>query len=104
MTTNTSESFNCLMKRFIEWKERPIDSLCLALYNLSKTFIMEIIRGRYGRGEYTIREEFRKNYNLVEDAPNPTYLENPEMEAQIFARLREAKKNVEAAKVNRQLS
>ena len=104
MTTNTSESINCLMKRFIEWKERPIDSLCLALYNLSKTFIMEIIHGRYGRGEYTIREEFRKNYNLVEDAPNPNYLENPETEAQIFARLREAKKNVEAAKVNRQLS
>jgi hypothetical protein len=40
----------------------------------------------------------------VEDAPNPTYLENLETEAQIFARLRETKKNVEAAKVNRQLS
>jgi hypothetical protein len=40
----------------------------------------------------------------VEDAPNPTYFKYPETEAQIFARLREAKKNVKAAKVNRQLS
>ena len=103
VTTNTSKSFNCLMKRFTAWKERPIDTLCLSLYNLLKSFIMEIIRGRYGMGEYIIRQHLRAIYDFIKDSPNPTYLGNPESEEQIFDLLKNAKKMLLEAKVNQKL-
>ena len=64
---------------------------------------MEIIRGRYGMGEYIIRQHLRAIYDFIKDSPNPTYLGNPESEEQIFDRLKNAKKMLLEAKVNQKL-
>ena len=88
VTTNISESFNCLMKRFMDWTDRPIDVLCVAFYRLAKTFVMEFIRGRYRKGNYTIRSSVSHLYNIRDNPPDPAMLEKVDKEREIFDRLR----------------
>ncbi|XP_046449334.1 uncharacterized protein LOC124197832 isoform X2 [Daphnia pulex] len=58
LTTNQSESFNCTMKRFGGWKRSPVDLMAISLMRLDKFFQIKIARGRYGLGEYTLKEDF----------------------------------------------
>lgn len=53
-TTNASESFNALMKRYQMNKQYPDDSLVLSFYHLSQCFCIEILRSRYGMGLWTL--------------------------------------------------
>ena len=55
--TNSSESFNAVLKRLSEWKERPLDVVVQSFSNLCQYYDVEILRGRYGLGDWTLRPE-----------------------------------------------
>ena len=59
VTNNAAESLNAVIKRLLDWKELPIDSLCLSLYYLQsfyfaevQFYFAEIQRGMIGVTEY----------------------------------------------------
>ncbi len=52
MTTNQSESLNCVIKDLNNWKEYPIDAMVLSLFHLSQYYNVEILRGRYNYGQH----------------------------------------------------
>ena len=54
ISTNQSESFNFVLKKLQDWKEAPIDALCLSLLRLCQFYIAEIKRGYSGLGNYTL--------------------------------------------------
>jgi hypothetical protein len=56
VTTNQSESFNCVLKRIQEWKEAPVDAMALSLFRLSQFHVIEVRRGQSGNGGYRLRE------------------------------------------------
>ena len=57
ITTNQSESFNALLKRYGQWREAPLDSMVLGLYFLQSYHHNEIQRGYGGIGSYTLFSE-----------------------------------------------
>ena len=48
VTNNQSQGFNTVMKGFQGWKEVPVDSFVLALYQLQSYYFNEIQRGLAG--------------------------------------------------------
>ena len=58
VTTNLSEGFNTLLKHYEHWKEAPLDSMILGLYQLQVYFYNEIQRGYSGLGSYSLSSEF----------------------------------------------
>jgi len=48
VTNNQSESFNKVIKEFQSWKEAPLDSFVLAMYQLQVYYCNEIKRGLAG--------------------------------------------------------
>ena len=62
LTTNMSESFNCVMKRFKGWKKSPIDVMVLDLWKIAKFFHVRVLRGLYRRGDYTLRDHLVVQY------------------------------------------
>src|SRR6218665_3892502 len=54
ITTNQSESYNFVLKKLQDWKEAPIDALCLSLFRLCQFYIAELERGYAGLGNYTL--------------------------------------------------
>ena len=48
VTNNQAESFNAVLKRIQRWREVPIDSIVLAVYNLQAYYHNEIQRGFAG--------------------------------------------------------
>ena len=61
---------NAILKRFVHWKKSPVDTLILALVEISASFYLEILRGRWlplGRGDYHLRQEFAALYDLEKD-------------------------------------
>lgn len=67
--TNSSESFNCVLKRLQEWREVPIDTIAHGFEYLCKFHEVEILRGRYNMGTYRIRPHLAKLYNREIDKP-----------------------------------
>ena len=59
VTSNQSEGFNWLMKDLNNWKEGPIDSVVLSFRFLQQYFLGEIMRGKAGVGNFTLRDEHR---------------------------------------------
>ena len=49
VTNNQAEGFNRVMKDFQQWKEAPLDSFVLALYQLQAFYYNEIQRDLAGR-------------------------------------------------------
>jgi len=49
VTNNQAEGFNRVMKDFQQWKEAPLDSFVLALYQLQAFYYNKIQRGLAGR-------------------------------------------------------
>ena len=66
VTNNAAESLNAVIKRLLDWKEVPVDSLCLSLYYLQSFYFAEIQRGMIGVGEYKLRKEFQ----VLQQDPN----------------------------------
>ena len=58
ITTNQSESFNCVNKRLNDWKEAPVDVMALSLFRLAQFHNLEVQRGRLGLGEYQLRDNY----------------------------------------------
>ena len=65
VTSNQSEGFNWLMKDLNNWKEGPIDSVVLSFRFLQQYFLGEIMRGKAGVGNFTLRDEHRARQNLL---------------------------------------
>ena len=57
-TTNQSEGFNTVMKRFDKWKEAPLDSVIFSLYQLQTYYYNEIQRGLCQCGDYKLTTDF----------------------------------------------
>ena len=58
VTNNQSEGFNRVMKEFQGWKEAPVDSFILALYQLQSYYFNEIQRGLVGMYMYMYMNAF----------------------------------------------
>lgn len=58
VTTNMSEGFNTVIKRFLKWKEVPVDVLVHSLQELQSYHLNEIQRAMCGLGQYHLRKEF----------------------------------------------
>lgn len=70
---------NSLIKRILEWKEVTLDALAQILYRQSRSTYNEIIRGRYGLGNYIISEDYAFLYDLKRDEPKMLeVIESPE--------------------------
>lgn len=52
--SNPAESFNCVIKRIIEWTEKPPDVAARAMALTFQYYDTELLRGRYGLGQYNI--------------------------------------------------
>jgi len=50
-TTNSSESFNSVLKKIQDWREAPIDAMVLSLFRLAQYHIAEIRCGRCNLGD-----------------------------------------------------
>ncbi len=64
--SNPAESFNCVIKRIIEWTEKPVDVAARAMALTFQYYDTELLRGRYGLGEYNIIPSLGK----VSEEPN----------------------------------
>ena len=76
-----AESFNATLKRLQRWKEVPIDSIVLALYNLQCYHFNEIQRGFSGKQVKSLKHLHSiflyvglGNYELL---PSLSYLKRP---------------------------
>ena len=58
ITTNQSEGYNTLLKHYGHWKEAPLDTLILGLYQLQVFYHNEIQRGYSGMGSYSLLDDF----------------------------------------------
>ena len=58
VTNNQSEGFNRVVKDVQDWKEAPVDSMVLALYQLQTFYLNEIRRGLAGMGEYHLTDKY----------------------------------------------
>ena len=73
ITTNQSESLNAVSKRVNEWKEATIDVMAQSLFELSRFYNREIMRGRYlrtGISGYTLLEDLNHKYDIDLDKPH----------------------------------
>lgn len=58
ITTNQSEGFNTLLKQYEHWKEAPLDSMILGLYQLQVFYHNEMQRGYSGLGSYSFSPDY----------------------------------------------
>ena len=94
VTTNRSESFNAMVKRFSAWREAPLDSIILYLYRLFESMNTQITRSRYKiGGDYTLRDHLADQYNADIDCPQLTIVRSPE---EIFDDLKNSRKHAQA--------
>ena len=68
VTSNQSESLNCLLKHLHAWKECPVDCMVLSFYYLQCYYELEIIRGQHGIGNYHLHSCFS---GMFDDQPIP---------------------------------
>ena len=70
ITKNTAESMNAVMKRLLEWKEVPADTIVLSLHYLQQYYWSEILRGFCGLGNYELDAKFS---NILADPADVTF-------------------------------
>lgn len=58
-----------MLKRVLSGKEVFIDQMVIILFRLSSSIYNEILRGRYGLGNYNIRPGYENLYCLEQDKP-----------------------------------
>lgn len=58
ITTNQSEGFNTLLKQYEHWKEAPLDSMILGLYQIQVYYHNEMQRGYGGLGSYSLSPDY----------------------------------------------
>ena len=57
ITTNSSESFNFVLKKIQDWREAPVDAMVLSLFRLAQYHIAEIRRCRCNVGNFVLRDD-----------------------------------------------
>lgn len=57
ITNNPSESINAVLKRLKEWKQVPLDVICLSLYHLLIYCYRELERSIHQCGQWEVKEE-----------------------------------------------
>ena len=81
ITTNQSEGFNTVMKRLQKWKEAPLDSVILSLYQLPVYYYNEIQRGLCQCGDFKLATDFVSfargpdEVKLIESVPPQSIVE-----------------------------
>ena len=63
MTTNMSESFNAILKRFQDWKEESPDVMVYSLYKLQSVYLSDIESSLEGFGPYSMCENGSRAQN-----------------------------------------
>lgn len=63
-----------------------MDTMILALEEIPASFYSEILRGRYGRGNYHLHQDFTSLYDLEKDCP---FLPEVRHEEEIFKSLKD---------------
>ena len=58
VTNNPSESMNAVLHALQNWKQVPLDIICLSLFYLSHFYHREIQRGIHQLGNWSLHEEF----------------------------------------------
>ena len=58
ITTNQSEAFNTVLKHYEGWKEAPLDSMILGLYQIQVYYHNEIQRVYSGLGSYLLSPDY----------------------------------------------
>lgn len=58
ITNNPSESFNSVLHSLKQWKQVPLDVICVTLFHLSTYYHREVERGFHQCGSMQIKEEF----------------------------------------------
>ena len=58
LTNNPSESMNAVLHNLQQWKQVPLDVICVSLFHLSSYYQREIIRGQHLYGSWILKEEF----------------------------------------------
>ena len=58
LTNNPSESMNAVLHNLQQWKQVPLDVICVSLFHLSCYYQREIIRGQHLFGSWHLKEEF----------------------------------------------
>ena len=59
ITNNVSEGLNSVLKRFMKYKEVPLDTFCFSMYLLQNFYLAEIRRGMVGAGDFILRSRFK---------------------------------------------
>jgi len=58
LTNNASESMNAVLRSLQEWRQVPLDVICVSLYHLSCYYHREIVRAYHVCGMWQLKEEF----------------------------------------------
>lgn len=58
LTNNPSESMNAVLHGLQQWKQVPLDVICVSLFHLSSYYQREILRAHYLCGSWQFKEEF----------------------------------------------
>lgn len=61
-TTNVSEPFNIVLQRLQSWEKRSVGIVILSFEKLLLFLDVEIMKGRYGLGSWSLRPEFSELY------------------------------------------
>ena len=70
ITNNAAESFNAVLHHLKEWKDVPLDVICVSLFHLSMFYYREIERGFHQCGPWQVKPEY------VFQQRDPTLLPN----------------------------
>jgi len=71
VTTNQSESFNCVLKKLQGWKEAPVDIMALSLFRLSQFHIAEVHRAQHGEGNWELIDGIAPRTGLAPESLDP---------------------------------
>ena len=72
VTNNAAESFNAVIKRLMDWKESPADTIALCFYYLQNYYLREIYRGFCNLGTYQLLSKYSDLLQNPEDLNFPT--------------------------------
>jgi len=87
LTNNPSESMNAVLHRLQQWKQVPLDVICVSLFHLSCYYQREIVRAQHLCGSWQLKDEF--SY-LQRDSSLVPFLPKAIDATEIVAKAREA--------------
>ena len=79
ITNNTSEGMNTVIKRFMKWKEAPLDTVVLCLSYLQNYYWNELLRGFCDMGNYVLKTGFGYLVQSPSDLDFPNNICRPDL-------------------------